>query len=59
MIDLTEDDRALAPVPFYEAEALCTPLLGMSVHLCHMGLSFAGIKNCEFHAGQAEILPHC
>lgn len=58
MLDLKEDGRALAPVRFYKVEAPCTPLVGMSFHLCHVGLSSAGITNCEFHAGRAEkILP--
>lgn len=58
MLDPKEDGRALVPVHFYKAKAPCTPLLGMSFHLCHVGLSSAGITNCEFYAGQAEkILP--
>lgn len=33
-------------------------MLGLSFEFCYVGLSSAGITNCEFHTGQAEnILP--
>lgn len=57
MLDPKEHGRALFPVHFCKVETPCLLKLSLSFELCHMGLSSAGITNCEFHAGRAEILP--
>ena len=51
-------EPSLLSVRFYKAEAPHPQLLGLHFELWHVGLSFAGITNCEFHTGRAEkILP--